>query len=135
MPTGTVLLVTTIASGAEVRRDAIDDGPEGGQVGGAVVALRRADGEVDDLGRRDRGGQVGREREPLGGLVVADHFLEAGLVDRDLAALEPVDLGAVDVDASDVVAAVGEAGAGDQSDVAGANNCDFHKKKRGVKSR
>ena len=54
VPTGTVLLVTTMASVAQVRRDAVDDAPQGGEVGGAVVALRRADGEVDDLGRLDR---------------------------------------------------------------------------------
>ena len=65
--------------------------------------------------------------QPLGRLTLSrDHLGEARLVDRDLAAVEPVDLGLVDVDAGHVVAAVGEAGAGDQADVAGANDCDFH---------
>ena len=41
-------------------------------------------------------------------------------------AVEPVDFGAVDIDARDVVAAIGETGAGDETDVAGANDCDFH---------
>ena len=54
------------------------------------------------------------------------HFGQPGLVDRNLALFEPVDLILVDVDAGDVVAAVGEAGAGDQADVAGADHDDFH---------
>ena len=42
--------MTTIASGSQVRRDAVDRRPERRQVGRAVVALRRADGDEDDLG-------------------------------------------------------------------------------------
>ena len=37
----------------QMRRDAVDDRPQGRQIGGAVVALRRADGQVHDFGRRD----------------------------------------------------------------------------------
>ena len=55
-----------------------------------------------------------------------DHLGEAGLVDRNLALVEAVDFLLVDVDAGDVVAAVGETSAGDESDVSGANDCDFH---------
>ena len=39
----------------QVRRDAVDDRPERRHIGGAVVALRRADGEINDFGRGDRG--------------------------------------------------------------------------------
>ena len=74
------------------------------------------------------GGQVGGEQQPLGVDVVLDHFGQAGLIDRHFAVIEHVDLGLIDVDAGDVVAAVGEAGAGDQADVSGANNCDFHER-------
>ena len=56
----------------------------------------------------------------------ADHLGEAGLVDRDLAALSVSIFVGIDVDAGDVVAAVGETGAGHQSDVAGADDCNFH---------
>ena len=53
-----------------------------------------------------------------------DELLEAGLVDRDLAALEARDLVGVDVDAPDLVAELGEAGGGDEADVAGADDPD-----------
>ena len=49
---------------------------------------------------------------------------QAGLVDRDLAALEAGDLVGVDVDAPDLAAELGEAGRGDQADVAGADHGD-----------
>ena len=49
---------------------------------------------------------------------------QAGLVDRDLAALEPRDLVGVDVDAPDLAAELGEPGGGDQPDVAGADHRD-----------
>ena len=37
--------------GAQVRGDVVDDRPQGRQIGRAVVALRRADGQIHDLGR------------------------------------------------------------------------------------
>ena len=56
--------------------------------------------------------------------MLGDQLLEAGLVDRDLAALEALDLVGVDVDAPDLVAELGEAGRGDEADVAGADDAD-----------
>ena len=71
-------------------------------------------------------GDVGRERQaPLGG-VVRDQLVEARLVDRHHAPLEPVDLRGVDVAADDVVAHVGEAGARDQPDVPSTDDADLH---------
>ena len=55
-----------------------------------------------------------------------DHFGQARLVDRNFALVEEVDLLLDDVDASDLVAAVGETGAGDKADVTGADDCDLH---------
>ena len=40
--------------------------------------------------------------------------------------VQPLDLLRVDVDADDVIAGIGEAGAGDEADVAGAENGDAH---------
>ena len=71
--------------------------------------------------------------QPLGLDVVLDQLGQARLVDRNLAAVERVDLRLVDIDAGDVVAAVGEAGAGDQADVAGANDCNFHDAIRAIR--
>jgi len=47
-------------------------------------------------------------------------------VDRYLAAVEPLDPGDVDVDAHDMVTSLGQAGTGNQPDVAGAKDGDFH---------
>ena len=55
-----------------------------------------------------------------------DQIVEAGLEDRDLAAAQPRDLARVLVDAGDVDAELGEAGAGDQADIAGADHGDAH---------
>ena len=64
--------------------------------------------------------------QPLGLDVALDQLGQPRLVDRDLAAVEGVDLLLVDVDAGHVVAALGEAGAGDQADVTGADHGDLH---------
>ena len=60
--------------------------------------------------------EVGREVQPVA--VALDQLREPRLPDRDPALLEALDLGLVDVDAPDVVAELGEAGGGDQADVA-----------------
>jgi len=52
--------------------------------------------------------------------------LEPGLVDRDLATVQHRDLALVDVDADDVVAGIGETRAGHETDVARAEDRDFH---------
>ena len=54
-------------------------------------------------------------------------IVEAGLVDRDLAAAQRGDPLGVDVDAGDVVAEVREPSAGDEADVAGADDGDLHR--------
>ena len=55
----------------------------------------------------------------------AHEVVEAGLEDRDLAALEALDLVGVDVGADHVVADVGEAGAGGEPDVARPDDSDL----------
>ena len=53
--------------------------------------------------------------------VPVDQLGQAGLIDRDLSGEKPVYLGLVDIDADDVVAAVRQAGARDEADVAGSD--------------
>ena len=53
VPTGTVLLMTTIFGPGQDGGQGVADGPDAGQVGGAVRGLRRADGDEDQLARRD----------------------------------------------------------------------------------
>ena len=70
--------------------------------------------------------QFGRERQPPGADIGGDHFVEARLVDRHLAALERLDLAGVLVDTDDVMAEIGKAGPGNEADIAGADHRDAH---------
>ena len=96
-----------------------------GQVGRAVGALRRGHAEVGELAVGD--GVLGAEHElePTVVQPFPHEVVEPGLEDRDLAALEALDLVGVDVGADDVVADVGEAGAGGEPDVPGADDSDL----------
>ena len=95
---------------------------DGGEVRVAGVGRRRADGHEQQPGVLERVGDVGREVQAIA--VALDELGEARLPDRDPALLEALDLGLVDVDAPDVVAQLGEAGGGDQADVAGPDDPD-----------
>ena len=124
VPTGTVDLVTTTVkpdSAAAISRARVDVG----QVGMAVAApRRRADRDEHRVGVRDRRGQVGGEIQPLGLDVGRHQRVEPGLEDRHLAAPQRRDLAGVLVDAGDLVAEIGKAGAGYQADIAGADHRD-----------
>jgi hypothetical protein len=96
------------------------------QVRRTVLPRRSADGNEDDLRAAHAARQVGRKGQPLLAAVAAHHLLEARLVDGNAPALQQPDLGGVLVDADDVVSVLGQTGAGDKADIAGANDCDFH---------
>ena len=64
--------------------------------------------------------------QPPGLHVGGDQFVEARLVDRHLAALQRLDLGRVLIDADDVVAEIGKAGARNEADIARADHCNAH---------
>ena len=81
---------------------------------------RRADADEDELGAVDRLADV--ERERAAARVPRDQLVEAGLVDRHLAAPQRVDPLGDDVADDHRVAELGEAGAGDEADVAGAED-------------
>ena len=57
--------------------------------------------------------------------VPLEHEVEARLVDRHLARLQALDPLREDVANHDLVAELGEAGAGHEADVAGAEHCDL----------
>src|SRR3546814_6092115 len=59
-------------------------------------------------------------------MVGLDHRLQARFVDRDDAVVQAVDLGLVDVHAHHLVADFGQAGSGDESDVAGSEDRNAH---------
>ena len=100
----------------------IDDGVHRRQVGVAGVGRRRADGDEQQPRVLERLGEVGREVQSLA--IAREQLLEARLVDRHLAAAQPLDLRGVDVDAPHLAAELGKAGGGDQTDVAGADHPD-----------
>ena len=66
------------------------------------------------------------ETQALGGDVAVHEFLEPGLVNRNLARLEHVDLALVVIDADDVMADFGKARARDETDVTGADDAEIH---------
>jgi hypothetical protein len=82
------------------RRHRVDDARDRGEVGVAGVGRRRADGDEQQPRVLERVGDVRREVQALA--VLRDQLREAGLVDRDLARLQALDLVGVDVDAVDV---------------------------------
>ena len=96
------------------------------EVGGAVLVRWRADrDELEEPVTHALCG-IGGKREPSSGNILAQHVVEAGLVDRHTAALEHGDLLGIDVDAEDIVADLGQADAGDEADIAAAKNRDIH---------
>ena len=119
VPTGTVLFITSVSpfptpgsSSTTVQTD--------GQIGVPRVGRRSADGHERELGAVEGLGNVEREPDPLG--VASEELLEAGLVDRHTARAELLDPLRKDVTDDDLVAQVGEARAGDEADVAGAED-------------
>ena len=71
-------------------------------------------------------GEVGGEGQPATLGIGLDQRLEPRLPDRHPAGVEAVDLGRVLVDAGHMVAEIGEAGAGHEPDIAGADHRDTH---------
>ena len=104
------------------RRHRADHGVDRRQVGVARVGRRRADGDEQQPRVLERGRDLGPEVQAL---AVSGHALgQPRLVDRDLAAFEPGDLVGIDVDAPDLAAELRKARRGDQSHVAGADDCN-----------
>ena len=86
-----------------------------------------ADRDEHGLGVADRLLQVDGEGQAAFAHVLGDEFGQARLEDRDLAAVERLDLGRILVDAADVVAEIRKAGAGNQSDIACSDHRDTHR--------
>ena len=124
VPIGTVDLVMTSFGPFMCCGDGAGHFLDVAEVGRAVRLGRRADGDEDGPRRADGLGQVGGEAQPSFVDVLADDRVEPGLVDRDLPLAQGFDLPDVDVDADHVVAEVGQTGAGDETDVSGADDRD-----------
>ena len=87
---------------------------------------RRADRDEHRLGAVHRVGQVVGEREPAGGDVLCHQLVQARLVDRHAALMQRGELLGVGLHNGDVDAELGEAGAGDQADIAAADHRNTH---------
>src|SRR4051812_38271211 len=86
-------------------------GPDGDEDGGCAIQSLR---------------QVRGERQPALPHVRGNQLLEPRLEDRDLARIQGVDLAGVLVDASHLMAKVGNAGARDEADIACSNHGNLH---------
>ena len=106
------------------------DGACGGedvlQIGRTVLVGRRS--HCDELDGAVQGGAagVGSERQSARGSIGSYEFPEAGFVDRDFARFEHCNLAWIDVQAEDFIADICEAGSGDETDVARADDGDLH---------
>ena len=112
----------------ETRAGVLEDGPDGGfdegGVGAAIGARWRVHRQDDEVRTRDRRrvivGELQSTLRPLAG----DEIIESRLVDRQAAGQDPVEARSVDLEGHDGVAETGQASAGDQPDVTGADDGD-----------
>jgi hypothetical protein len=93
----------------------------------AIAATgRRADRDEHRLGTANRGSKIGGEGEPAGSDVFRHHLVQARLIDRHVAFVQGGQLVGIDLDHCDFGAELGEAGAGDQADIAAADHRNTH---------
>ena len=95
-----------------------------GHVGFAFDTGRRADAYECDFGGRESLLVVERKVQASSLDVLDDDLFQPRLVNRQLAAPEPLDFGRVDVNADDLVAELCETGGGYQPNVVGPDYCD-----------
>ena len=74
----------------------------------------------------DACGDIGCEAQATGSAVAPHDLIKARLVNRNLATLEHGHFARIDIDAEHVIANFSETGAGDQADIAGTEQGDFH---------
>ncbi len=106
--------------GADLRGGILDIG----EVGRTVLSLGRGHAQVHELGVGHRVAGTEDERELPGPQALVDEVVEASLEDGDLTSAERFDLLGDHVGAHDVVAEVGQAGAGGQTDIPGSDDGD-----------
>ena len=125
VPTGTVLLVTTMAPSGSSGAKASITAQRFVRSAEPSVGRRRAHGQENELRRLDGGGQIGGEVQPPNS-ALRRPTRPARLVNRHRSLLERFDLACVHVDAGDFVAGLGEASAGDKADISGTDDGDLH---------
>jgi hypothetical protein len=106
--------------------DLAGDALDVGQVDRSVTLRGSRNGDKHNLAVIDAVFDQVREAKALCRDISVHQFFEPRLVNGDLTALEHVHFALVVVDADDVVADFGEAGAGDESDVSRTDNAEIH---------
>lgn len=92
----------------------------------AVFTGRRADRDEDDFGVAQRGGQVVGEGEASGLRIVRGKLGQPGFEKGNAAVPQDAQALGIALDADDAVAHVGQAGPGNQADVAGPYDREIH---------
>ena len=91
-----------------------------------AAAHRRADGEEHEVGVSDRRVKLGREADPPHAQIALEQLLQPRLVDRHAALAQLLDPARILVDAGHIPAELGEAGGGDEADIARPNHANVH---------
>src|SRR3990172_9849498 len=99
------------------------------QISRTIIRLRGRKAQDYDFRPVDGHFKVCRELYPFIRHVLADHFFQSGLINGNVPFAQHGDLLFVDVHADDLVSGIGEDGALDEADVAGADNSEFHEEK------
>jgi hypothetical protein len=73
------------------------------------------------------GDQIGREGQPPRRRILGDQRLQPRLEDRHLAALQPLDLGGILVDADHIMPEIGKARPRDQPDISRSDHRNAHR--------
>ena len=95
------------------------------QIGGAVLIRRGADGDELHGAEIDRLLDIGRESQAASSNILAHHGLQTRLIDGDAALIEDTYFVRIQVQAKHVVADICQTGAGNKSDIAGTDYCNF----------
>ena len=107
--------------------DLLGGGVHIGQVGMPVAAARgRPHGDEHRLGSGDGCGDIVAERQPAGRHVLGDQPLQPRLEDRQAPVAQRRQLHRIGLDHGDVVAELGEAGAGHEADIPAADHRKMH---------
>ena len=94
--------------------------------GRAILIGRGAHGDEQHGSVRHGVPRIGRELQPSRLRIALDQFMQPRFVDRDAALAQNANLVLVHVEGDHMVAHLGQAGPGDQADVARSDRCDFH---------
>src|SRR3954471_15035615 len=91
-----------------------------------ACACGSADGDEYDVCGAHCFSRVGNEIKPSSTASVGDEFIEFGLIDRHFSAAKHGNLGLIDIDAGDVILALGEARRRNQSYISCAEYRNSH---------